>query len=51
MDSMPGPELFGLLDEERNARDEANEGIRISWCHLTPEVDWESVARRITTLR
>jgi hypothetical protein len=20
--------------------DEANEAIRLSWCHLTPEVDW-----------
>lgn len=31
--------------------DEANECIRISWCHLTPEVDWEAVADRVTTLR
>jgi cysteine desulfurase len=31
--------------------DEANEAIRLSWCHLTPEVDWEAVAERITSLR
>ena len=22
--------------------DEANECVRISWCHMTPEVDWEA---------
>ena len=27
--------------------DEANSCVRISWCHLTPEVDWEEVAKRI----
>jgi cysteine desulfurase len=31
--------------------DEANECVRISWCHLTPDVDWDAVARRISTLR
>lgn len=31
--------------------DEANSCVRISWCHLTPEVDWEAVADRISTLR
>lgn len=30
--------------------DEANEAIRLSWCHLTPEVDWEAVAERVATL-
>ena len=29
---------------------EANGCVRISWCHLTPEVDWEAVASRIRTL-
>jgi cysteine desulfurase len=24
--------------------DEANEAIRMSWCHLTPDVEWEAVA-------
>ncbi len=31
--------------------DEANEAIRLSWCHLTPEVDWKTVAVRILSLR
>lgn len=25
--------------------------VRMSWCHLTPAVDWEAVARRIESLR
>lgn len=31
--------------------DEANEAIWLSWCHLTPEVDWEAVAERVAGLR
>lgn len=31
--------------------DEANEAIRLSWCHLTPEVDWDAVAERVRGLR
>ena len=31
--------------------DEANEAIRLSWCHLTPEVDWSAVAKRVYGLR
>lgn len=31
--------------------DEANACIRISWCHLTPKVDWEAVAERIRSMR
>lgn len=31
--------------------DEANEAIRLSWCHLTPEVDWSAVAAKLATLR
>lgn len=30
--------------------DEANEAIRLSWCHLTPEVDWDGLAERIRNL-
>ena len=30
--------------------DEANSCIRISWCHMTPDVDWKSVAERIRTV-
>jgi cysteine desulfurase len=31
--------------------DEANEAIRLSWCHLTPDVEWMAVAERIIALR
>lgn len=31
--------------------DEANEAIRLSWCHLTPEVDWDGLAERVKGLR
>lgn len=36
---------MGLTDEE------ANRCIRISWCHLTPEVDWEEISERLRSLR
>ena len=29
----------------------ANECVRLSWCHLTPGVDWNSVAARIRSLQ
>ena len=29
----------------------ANQCVRVSWCHLTPEVDWVAVADRIRELR
>ncbi|WP_295882871.1 cysteine desulfurase DndA [uncultured Thiohalocapsa sp.] len=35
---------MGLSDEE------ANRCVRISWCHLSPSVDWKAVADRIKTL-
>ena len=31
--------------------DEANSCVRISWCHLTPDVDWGAVAERISSIR
>jgi len=31
--------------------DEANSCVRISWCHLTPDVDWGAVVERISSLR
>jgi len=31
--------------------DAANACVRISWCHLTPDIDWEAVVNRISTLR
>lgn len=30
--------------------DEANACVRISWCHITPDVDWAAVAERIRML-
>ena len=30
--------------------DQANACVRISWCHLTPDVDWEAVVDRIKRL-
>jgi cysteine desulfurase len=30
---------------------QANECVRFSWCHLTPEVDWQLVAEHISNLR
>lgn len=30
--------------------DEANEAVRFSWCHLTPDVDWLGLAKRIRDL-
>lgn len=31
--------------------DEANRCVRISWCHLTPEVEWRAIVARIRGLR
>ena len=31
--------------------DQANACVRISWCHLTPGVDWAAVVKRIHSLR
>ena len=30
--------------------DEANEAIRLSWCHLTPDVDWDGLVERVEKL-
>jgi len=35
-----------VLKAMRMEDDEANACVRISWCHLTPEVDWDRVAER-----
>ncbi|MFT3783692.1 MAG: cysteine desulfurase DndA [Nibricoccus sp.] len=29
----------------------ANQCVRLSWCHLTPDVDWDHIAERIQALR
>jgi len=31
--------------------DEANQCVRISWCHMTPDVDWSAVVERIASMR
>lgn len=31
--------------------DGANECVRISWCHMTPEVDWRAVVERVAAMR
>lgn len=31
--------------------DEANACVRISWCHMTPDVDWGAVVERIAAMR
>lgn len=31
--------------------DEANQCVRISWCHMTPNVDWGAVVDRIASMR
>ena len=42
---------FHLIKAMGYSDDEANEAIRLSWCLLTPEVDWDGVAERIQTLK
>ena len=33
------------------SREAVSGAIRMSWCHMTPEVDWDAVAARIRSLR
>ena len=40
-----------VLKAMKFSDDEANEAVRFSWCHLTPEVDWQVLASRIEALR
>ena len=40
-----------VLREMGMTDDEANACVRISWCHLTPEIDWVAVADKIRTMR
>ena len=35
---------MGMTEEQANCC------VRISWCHMTPEVDWEQIGKRITQL-
>jgi hypothetical protein len=45
------PTFGESFEGESYGDDEANEAIRLSWCHLTPEVDWEAVAERVRGMR
>ncbi len=36
-----------VLEAMKLSHDEISAAVRLSWCHLTPEVDWSSVAERI----
>ncbi len=33
------------------SNDEAQEAVRISWCHLTPEIDWTRMVKLVEDLR
>ena len=33
------------------AEPQVESAVRISWCHMTPEVDWTAIARRLDSLR
>lgn len=39
-----------VLKAMRLGEAEATEAVRLSWCHLTPKVDWEQVVQRIRCL-
>ncbi|MAS93100.1 MAG: cysteine desulfurase DndA [Verrucomicrobiales bacterium] len=39
-----------VLLSQGMTEEEANQCLRISWCHLTEEVDWEEVAARIQAM-
>ena len=33
------------------SREAVSGAVRMSWCHMTPEIDWDAVATRISSLR
>jgi cysteine desulfurase len=39
-----------VLEAMQMTPDQINAAVRISWCHLTPEVDWEAIAERISMM-
>jgi hypothetical protein len=46
-----GPTFGESFEGEGYGDDEANEAIRLSGCHLMPEVEWEAVGeRRVSSL-
>ena len=48
-------ELVFLIDDNKEpcqkamgmSDDEANACLRFSWCHLTPDVDWDKVVDKL----
>jgi cysteine desulfurase len=36
-----------VLEAMQMTPDQINAAVRLSWCHLTPEVDWQGLADRI----
>jgi cysteine desulfurase len=40
-----------VLEAMTMTTDEINGAVRLSWCHLTPEVDWNAVALRIQQIQ
>ena len=40
-----------VLEAMGLSREAVAGAVRMSWCHMTPEVDWDAVAARIRSLR
>ena len=40
-----------VLEAMGLSQDEISGAIRLSWCHMTPDVDWQSISRIINSLR
>ena len=40
-----------VLEAMGLSREAVSGAVRMSWCHMTPEVDWDAVAARIRSLR
>lgn len=40
-----------VLEAMGLSRQEVLGAVRMSWCHMTPEVDWDTIAKRISSLR
>jgi hypothetical protein len=41
-------QTFADLAKALMTPDQINAAVRINWCHFTPEVDWQSLADRIS---
>ncbi len=40
-----------VLEAMRLPQEAIDGAVRMSWCHMTPDVDWHEIARRIQSLR